>query len=91
MYVICEIQVHMGDLEEGKGSEAKTTFSVPISLYTFLYLETFLPFPEVAIRAHSPILNIKPHKYLESWEWQRQALTVEGTSWGCRGGGGRTI
>lgn len=53
----------MDYLEDVKDSKTKNMFPVTISLFTYVYPERRLPFPKVAITAHSPILNIKNHKY----------------------------
>lgn len=44
----------MGYLAKNKNSKAKNIFSVTISLYTYVYPETCLPYPKVGITAYSP-------------------------------------
>lgn len=74
----------MGYLEESKDPKTKNMFSVTISLFTYVYPET-LPFPKVAITAHSPILNIKHHKCLAIILMAEPGSHIRGSKLGMQG------
>lgn len=81
----------MGYLEEVTDSKTKNIFSVTISLFTYVYPETPLPFPKVAITAHSPTLNIKNHKYWGILIMGRAKFPHQKEPGGPGDGGGRGI
>lgn len=54
----------MGNLDEDKDSKGTNIFSVLLSLYSYVYLETCGSFPKVTITAHFLTLTVKNHGYL---------------------------
>ena len=78
----------MGYLDEDKDSKGKNIFSVLISLYSYVYLETCGSFPKVAITAHFLTLTVKNHGYLGIIVMTEVGSHIRGAGWECQGSSG---